>query len=439
MEETTTVKKYPPKGILAAIGCTVALTCGPATATAINVVIPQLVIAMDASLVQIALRSTLATIVAFLCGLIGTKVIPLITPRLLMILGPLIGGGALIWSSQTTSIFQFILTGIPAGIAMSLCAYTCVAAICNDWFGRNSGKIFGVVSGVQVVLVSVMFNVIGRLLTAFNDYHVALLYVGLFTIIFGFLVAVLCIRKLDNTAIGLQEREAAARRKAAGEEPDEGEREQTEGVMLKSGFKTAALWLLIICVFFGGINITGMNSYLTTIFQGSGVSPGEAAVWLSYWTFAGGVTMLISGYLQKATNSRVLVCCIFGGYVIGCIMLSVWLGNGTPMLAIAAACVLACIKPITLIPGLCIPDIFGKKDYVAFNSLSVGCYYGGIAVCMILIAAIIQNFGPQAAIITQVVFACIALPAILIALKLSPYKKMTAARQEALKAEEAKE
>jgi len=106
-----------------------------------------------------------------------------------------------------------------------------------------------------------------------------------------------------------------------------------------------------------------------------------------------------------------------------------WANSQSAFLVFAGLFFVAFIKPINSTPAFLVPDLFGRKHYLEFNSLSTGVYYAGICVNSQSTSIIMTVLGGVQVLIYLGVIAVVAAVSFLFALALSPMKKLRKARE----------
>ena len=90
---------------------------------------------------------------------------------------------------------------------------------------------------------------------------------------------------------------------------------------------------------------------------------------------------------------------------------------------------IAFIKPINSTPAFLVPDLFGRKHYLEFNSLSNGVYYAGICANSQSTSLIMTLLGGVQTLIYLGVVAVVAAAAFMFALALSPLRSLQKSRK----------
>jgi hypothetical protein len=106
-----------------------------------------------------------------------------------------------------------------------------------------------------------------------------------------------------------------------------------------------------------------------------------------------------------------------------------WADSQSAFLVFAGLFFIAFIKPINSTPAFLVPDLFGRKHYLEFNSLSNGVYYAGICANSQSTSLIMTLLGGVQTLIYLGVVAVVAAAAFMFALALSPLKSLQKSRK----------
>jgi MFS family permease len=203
-----------------------------------------------------------------------------------------------------------------------------------------------------------------------------------------------------------------------------------DGIPLKQVFKSLAIYFFIPGMMAGAIITGAFSTYGTTFFVSFDMSKTDASSFLSLYTIFCGLHVIWTGFFQSRFGSQIFIVTQYLCVILGLVFLTVWANIGSAVFVILGLLFLSLIKPINSTSALLIPDLFGRKDYVAINSLTNGFYYAGVCISMLTTAAIMMALGGATALIYMGIMAVLALVFFTLALIVSPYKKLKKQQQQ---------
>ena len=112
---------------------------------------------------------------------------------------------------------------------------------------------------------------------------------------------------------------------------------------------------------------------------------------LGVFVFAGAVANLVSGTVVKKLGTTRTAAVMFGGFALGIACLVAGAVTGQHALLPAGVVLCAAIGPSGILPGLLIPQLFGRRDYASISAVGMGMFYLGAA-CSFFILSLIHIF-----------------------------------------------
>ena len=425
MTEATEANKAKRQAIMTAIGCTIVLTCIGGGATIPNIVFPSVCVELNVTVVEIGWYVLISTAAAFISGLVGVKLFNFLSPRWTMLAGVITIALCMVIAGTAQSLPMFVFSGVFSGFACA-CTFPPIASLMQLHFKENSGKLFGLVTGIQVFMVAGMIKVIGTVLQT-RDYRFVMLTAAVIIIAVGCSLCFLLIRQPKRTEWLAHVKEMDARKSAA-EAQEAGNahigNEFMSGLTVKEAMRKPALYLFSLGMFAGAMITGAMSSFGSSFFVLFGMTQAEAADMMSLYTLLCGVHVLWTGFFHTKFGSRVFILVQYVAIIIGVVLLLMWANSQSALLVFAGLFFVAFIKPINSTPAFLVPDLFGRKHYLEFNSLSTGVYYAGICVNSQSTSIIMTVLGGVQVLIYLGVIAVVAAASFLLALALSPLKKL---------------
>lgn len=425
MTHNADVKREKRHAIMTAIGCTLVLSCIGGGATLPNIMFPSVCEGLNVTVVQVGGFVLVGTITAFLSGLVGVKLFNFLTPRWTMLAGVISISICMVIGGTAQSLPVFISSGLFSGFACA-CTFPPIASLMSLHFKENSNRMFGLTTGIQVFIVAGMIKVVGSVLQT-HDYRFVLLSAAVIFVVVGCSSCFLLLRqpkrkdwiarvKADNAkkaATALEESERAAATAGVFDE-------YNSSLTIKEALKKPALYLFSLGMLTGAIIVGSMTSFGSSFFVMYGMTAAEAADMMSLYTLLSGVHVLWTGFFHTKFGSRIFILVQYVAIVVGVVLLMVWANSQSTFLVVAGLFFIGFIKPINSTPAFLVPDLFGKKHYLEFNSLSNGVYYAGICVNSQSTPLIMTVLGGAQMLLYLGAMAIVAGVAFLLSLALSP-------------------
>lgn len=418
MKENGVLQQLREPGAMSTfIGSLLILTVNAGAIALLNIMLPEIIKGMDITKVDISYVIMLASLGAFLFGLIGAKLINILTPKWFQFVGCIAACLYMIGIGAAPNYSILLPIGIIGGIVMAFGTFTPLAAICGQFWGENSGKMYGLIAGIEIFIVAGYTFIAGQLLHSVEYNTIFFIASGLCAV--GVFINLIFIKQpTEEQKIRLLELEKSRQDKAVADK-------QSKGLMVQQSLKTASLYLFFIGLMAGAIITSGVSSYGTTLFTSIGnMDTSTAATLMSAYMFFGGIHFLYCGFFSKRFGSRSFVVFMYISIIIGLFLLIGWAAVLALPIAIVGLFFTALIKPVNSLPALLVPDLFGRKDYAAFISLTMGVYYAGVCISQLSTARIMQTIGGTAALMYLAAMAVLSLVVLVLAHVLSPYRKM---------------
>jgi MFS family permease len=398
---------------MAAVGSAIIIVLHLGATSLFAVLIPSLVADLGVSVTQVALSSSFATIAAFAFSLIGSKLIAKLTPKISLLVVSALIGVYLALISTAQSMANVYIAGFLAGIIMSLGMHASIAGVISGWFREKMASVIGVIFGIASFGGAVAIMVFGQL-QSFMTWRAALKGFAVVCSISGILANLLFIRKPETQS--MSQSGGAFQGK-----PKE------EGLTQGEAVKTPAFIFFILGMALSATLMAGFYTFATTFWRSYGMSATSSASFLSLLTFFGALAGLCSGFIVDKFGSKVLMIITFSGFIIGMVLICIWPSVQTVWITIISVFFIAISRPINSIPSLVLPDLFGRKAYNNINALGMAGYYAGTAISTVLVGAVAEITGSFIiSFIILAVFSAISLALFMMALKLSPMKKLKA-------------
>lgn len=379
--------------IMASVGCIIIFGMN-VSYQVVMTSFPYIMEFMQITKVEASLMPTVVSIATAVMALIGTRLIDAITPRWSMLAGTICVSLFLALNAIGLPYHLWVASGALAGFGSALGATGAVAAIMRQYWGMASGSKFAIVTGIQTLIVS-GYTALMAFLWSFMDFQAAFWVIAALTLVLGGGANLICFRKPDDF---VQEELAMAAQAAADKEAADAQVEKVGWGFFES-FKHSPIYLFTIGFLAIAVINGGLTTFLTTFLTEAGVDKGTAALFQSFLTIVGGLHILYSGYLQKRFGNKAFFVFFYGCCTIGFVLMAMWAGlsGGQMLFFLAIGLFLAgCMKPILSTTGVVATDLFGNKDYTAYNSYSQCVTNVGRMISSVSTAGIMTAFGSVA-------------------------------------------
>lgn len=382
--------------MMAAIGCIIIFGLN-VSYQVVMTSFPYIMENMNITKVEASLLPTVVSLGTIVMALIGTKLIDKITPRWSMLIGTILVTLFLVFNAIGIPYVLWVANGLLAGFGSALGATASVAAIMRQYWGMSSGSKFAVVTGIQTVIVS-GYTALMAWLWSFLSFQEAFWVIAAITFIGGVGANLICFsRKPDQWVL---DELAASKQSALDKEDTKAQnKEECVGWSFGESFKHSPIYLFTIGFLAIAIINGGLTSFLTTLLVETGMAAGDAALVQSYFILIAGAHILYSGYFQKRFGNKAFFVWFFGLCAVGFVLLAYWANislGGMVWLLVIALIFVGCMKPILSTAGIVSSDLFGNKDYAAYNAYSQAITNVGRFASSASTAVIMQMFGVTA-------------------------------------------
>lgn len=409
-------KAQNKKGIMAMIGCTIIMAVN-VSYQVVMTAFPSVRDGLGIDTVQASLMTTVLTGTVLVMALIGTRLIDKLTPRWSMLIGTLLCTFFLIGNSFVTNYPAFVMLGAIAGAGSALGTLAACAGVMKQFWGKKAGRMFALITGAQTLITAGYMALVGILLQV-TDYRTVFLIIAAITIVLGVCANLFLIKKPDQELVKKFEEEEKADKEA-----ELASAATTKGWTLPESFKHSPIYLFIFGVIAASIISGGFTTFITIFLVDNGIDKSMASYYMSFFTIICGVHMAYSGYFQAKFGNRGFFIFFYSMVIIGFIALTIWIDIKTIPMTLLCLTLIGCIKPIMTTAAVVVPDLFGNKDYVAYNSFTQAMFNAGKMIATFTTALILQYLGGVAMSFFFAALALIAMVAFLASDKLSPFSK----------------
>lgn len=202
--------------------------------------------------------------------------------------------------------------------------------------------------------------------------------------------------------------------------------EESTGYSLKEARRTASFWMFGVAMFLGAMLFTGVGLFGIDYFMTHDIRYENATTYMAVATFAGALIVMFGGVITQKLGGRGLLFMMFGGFAIGVVLLTFVFPIGlSALIGFSAMVLVACVRPLNTVPGLVLPEMFGRKDFSSLNNFALSFYALGAGLSSILIGVLADATGNNYTLAFTIlaVAAVVSLVLFLCALAMSPMKK----------------
>lgn len=396
-----------------AIGCAIVIFLSTGVAGMFSLFIPNYMAEYGYTKMQMSYVATVATASGFLFSLIGAKLISAMGPKRALLAGSASSAAFLCLLGSVDNLVLLGLASLFQGAVLGLGAHASCAGVISGWYGKRMASVIGLVFGFSSFGATVMSFLAGQMLKSM-DYHAILLIFGVGSAIIGIAANLLLIRTPATQSTEGQHAETAA----------------ADGIAFHDAVRSPAFIVFFIAMMGSATLYAGFMTFATAFWQSCGLSAAQSATNISLLSFFGAFVGMGAGAVIEKFGAKILMFLTFGGFILGMVLACLFPSNPTPWFAAMGVLFVAFIRPVSSMPSLVLPELFGRRDYNKINSIGMAGYYLGAACSSVLVAWIAEVSGSYTnSYICLVIIALVSVLLFLAALKLSPYRKQQPAQK----------
>ena len=243
-------------------------------------------------------------------------------PRVVILLGVIIGGAGMIMLGFIDSVFTFYIAFLIASFGMSGASHgvTWVAAVAN-WFRRMRGRALGiamlgpVLGGPSLVIIAVLEGMIG--------WRAATIALGIGLWVVGIPLAMVARSRPEPygyLADGDKPEAVSALNTEVQDHTIDG---ATDGYTVAQAVRTQVFWVVVTLYALMFVGISGLMVHLIPLMEDLDYSAAQAASILGLMFFLSGIGRIGSGVLADTLDYRVVMGGLIGFQIIGLLILLV--------------------------------------------------------------------------------------------------------------------
>ena len=365
-----------------AVGCALVLTVGAGSVPFINGASAYIAGGLDTTLVAYSFGPTVKSTCGFLVSLIVARLIGLLGPRRCLLAGVFLSALAIVCCALASDLATWYAGNALSGVMAAIGSTAAATGVLNEHFGKRTPVVLGIIMGVMGLAVSLLMLAESRLLACF-DYRIVL---G------GYAIAVLAIGAFAVLAL-IGRPPATDCTASEGNVPAEVRNQSDDGLTLQEALRTPAFYLFCLAMVCAAFPTNSFSAYAHMFLVACGTEPAAATSILGIFVFAGAIANLVSGTVVKKLGTTRTAAVMFGGFALGIACLVAGAVTGQHVLLPAGVVLCAAIGPSGILPGLLIPQLFGRRDYASISAVGMGMFYLGAACSFFISALAIESLG----------------------------------------------
>jgi MFS family permease len=345
---------------------------------AFAVFLPAIIKDTGFTLGEVALISTIATVVAFAANLSFGFLLKKFSAKTILTFGVVVCLANFFIISQAHSLAALYMAAACAGLAIGYGTVAPISVIVNNWFVKNRATYMSVVIAGSMFGGAVIMPLTGQLIHHF-DWRVAYQVLGLVVAVVVFICLFVFI--VDDPA-------KKGQKAYGGDEPKGGDaslaksdvKNPADGVDLTTARSSVSFWLLLVGVLLVGCS-TNIENFLPDFWQREGMSVPASTAIMGLYAFLTGVASIFLGRVSDKLGGRTYIALTTVTFIIGASLIYL-VGAAASWIVILAIIPFAVggKKTSTLTPPLVVSEAFGRHSYGAIIGYFAGVLQLGIAI-----------------------------------------------------------
>jgi MFS family permease len=359
---------------------------------AFAVFMPAIIAETKFSLKDVALISTIATVVAFAANMSFGFLLKRFSAKTILFIGAFICSGELVLISLAHTLFGLYVAAFCAGLAIGWGTVAPISVIMTNWFVKNRATYMSIVIAGSMFGGAIIMPFAGQLIHRF-DWRVA-------NQVLAVAVAVVCFTailffmtdhpaKKGQKAYGAEEPSTQVQTKDSGQSPAP----PSDGVTLAQARRSLSFWLLLLGIFLVGCS-TNIENFLPKFWQDEGLSVPTSTAIMGIYALLTGVCTILLGRVSDKLGGRIYITLTTVLFLIGAFLIY-RVGAAATYIVILAIIPFAAggKKTSTLTPPLVVAESFGRQNYGAIIGYFAGVLQLGIAASNPIIGALHKSSG----------------------------------------------
>lgn len=361
-------------GYSVAFGCFLIMFVHLGVLSSIGIFLPHVSKDLNVPMSQVSLVVTFATVSAFLCSLIATKVISKLTPKWSLFMATLICAGHYVLFGFSTNVFFIWGGGILAGFVLGFGSNVAVAGIISEWFIEKRATVLGAVFGGTGFGGAITILLAGYLIEKFG-WRTSYFIMATGIVVIGVIANLLFIKTpkdLNEKPLGWDSQE-------------QGTKEELNGITYEEAVKTTTFKVWWVALALGAMLYGSYTSFGPAFWQSEGMSHIQSSNYISLLALLGAGLAMLSGGIADKFGGKIYAIYPIVSYIFGTILLIIFPNSSSFITVITVFFIAVSFPASTAYPATITPAAFGNKDYAKIQGQLMAATYFGRSIYPIIL------------------------------------------------------
>lgn len=298
-------------------------------------------------------------------------------PKLLIIAGFISLITSMLLFSFANSLWLLYVAGLLMGVGFSWTTTTMVGYVVDIWCSENKGTVMGLILASNGVGGAIAIQVVGAFIdpTVTGSYRMAYIAIAAVLAVTAFILLLFFRNKpksKDNASEALPKIKSNVKKRGS----------EWSGIPFSSTLRKPYFWGAIVCIFFTGFILQGVNGIVAMHFKDVGIDYTAVKSMLSFGSLLLATSKFLVGFVYDKFGIRVVSSFCMIVSIIASAVLALT-GTGSAGMAFAVVYVILCqfALPLeTIMLPLYATDLFGKLSYANVLGIFVSVNVAGYAI-----------------------------------------------------------
>lgn len=298
-------------------------------------------------------------------------------PKLLIIAGFTSLTASMLLFASSNSLWILYLAGLLMGVGFSWTTTTMVGYVVDIWYSENKGTVMGIILASNGIGGAIAIQVAGEFIdpAVTGSYRTAYMVIAAVLAVTAFIL-LLFFRNEPKT----KDKSAAESPKSKTKAKKRGS--QWSGIPFSSTLKKPYFWAALICIFFSGFCLQGINGIVAMHFKDVGIDYTAVKSMLSFGSLLLATSKFLVGFVYDKFGIRIVSSFCMVVAIISSFTLALT-GTGSAGMVFAVIYVILCqfALPLeTIMLPLYATDLFGELSYANVLGIFVSVNVAGYAI-----------------------------------------------------------
>ncbi|MDY6916459.1 MAG: MFS transporter [Chloroflexota bacterium] len=284
--------------------------------------LPTLVGAFGSTTAAIAGVASVYMLVAGLVSPVIGKLSDMYSPRLVISVGAVLAGGALMLVGAATQVWHLYALYVLVGVGFSAAGFVPVNVVLSNWFVRRRGLAVGIANVGMSLGAALLAPLVGFLIDGIG-WRMAFVTLGVLTVVLVTPATMLVMRTKPEDKGLLPDGVAAVEVAEASQMPDLAGATGADdpGWTLSGAVRTLGFWMLMVAFFLTGLVIAGVLQNEVNFLTIMGIPMVMATFALGFTGGIGGLGKLVFGFVADKLGPRYTALLCFTLQLVGVVVL----------------------------------------------------------------------------------------------------------------------